>query len=131
VASGNSFVLGQRDRSVIVEASAIAVEIDTDGDRAIHTNHPLTQEPVWDYARFKSSTERFDQLDQAVRSDSSVDELVEMYSSGAICQSRSKPGHIVSVGTMLFELGDSQRCHYAPGPLDTSKLRIYEMTGPV
>lgn len=129
LASGNSFILGQRDRSVIVEVSADAVEIDTDGPRALHTNHPLTQAPVWDYARFASSHERFDQLSNTVRPDSTLAELVEMYGSGAICQSRVKEGHIVSVGTMLFELGDTQRCHYAPGPLDSDELVTYEMTG--
>jgi len=129
LASGNSFILGQRDRSVIVEVSSDAVDIDTDGNRAVHTNHPLTQNPVWDYARFASSTERFDQLDKTVRTDSTLAELVEMYGSGAICQSRSIDGPIVSVGTMLFELGDTQRCHYAPGPLDSDELVTYEMTG--
>lgn len=128
-ASGNSFVLGQRDRSVVVEVSSRGAEVDTDGNRAIHTNHPLTQESAWDYARLTSSTERFDQLDRAVRPDSTIAELADMYGSGTICQSRAKPGNFVSVGTMVFELGDTQRCHYAPGPLDTDQLVTYDMTG--
>lgn len=129
LASGNSFMLGQRDRSVVVEVSSESVLVYADGDRGLHTNHPFIQEPKYDFDLFATSLERYEQLDATVRPDASLEELIEMYGTGYICQSRREGEPVVSVGTMLFELGDTQRCHYAPGPLDTEDLTTYEMTG--
>ena len=50
-----------------------------------------------------------------------------MYAGGPVCQSRAGPGTKMSVGTTIFELGDEQVCHYAPGPLDTDELVTYRM----
>ena len=58
-----------------------------------------------------------------------LDELTAMYASGAICQSRSLDSPVISVGTMLFELGDEQACHYSPGPLDEESLSTYRIRG--
>lgn len=128
IASGNTFLLGQRDRSVVVEVSADSVLTYADGDRGLHTNHPFVQQPTYDFDLFATSLERFDQLDSTVRPDSTLDELVAMYGTGYICQSRREGEPVVSVATMLFELGDTQRCHYAPGPLDSETLTTYDMT---
>jgi hypothetical protein len=129
IASGNTYTLGTRVRSVVVEASADAVVIDQDGERAIHTNHPFTQVPAWQYDRIPNSEARFAQLAATVQPDSSLDDLVAMYSTGAICRSRGAGNNHISVGTMLFELGDEQVCHYAPGPLDEDSLATYRMQG--
>lgn len=129
IASGNSFTLAQRDRSVVVEVSATEITVVDDGGRALHTNHPLRQKPVHVYDRFESSLERLGQLERTVRPDSTLDQMTAMYASGAICQSRSDDSPVVSLGTMLFELGDDQVCHYGPGPLDEEPLITYRMRG--
>ena len=127
IASGNSFVIGSRDRSVAVEVSSEALAVSADGDRALHTNHALVQEPVHPYMRFDHSVARLRQLDERVRPDSTVEDLAAMYAGGPVCQSRSGDGTQMSVGTMIFELGDEPVCHYAPGPLDTDELATYRM----
>jgi len=129
IASGNSFTLAERDRSVVVEVSATDVAVVDDGGRALHTNHPLRTAPVREYDRFASSIERLDQLEQTIRPDSTLAELTAMYATGAICQSRSYDSPVVSIGTMLFELGDEQTCHYGAGPLDEESLVTYRMRG--
>ena len=50
-----------------------------------------------------------------------------MYAAGPVCRSRASDGSQLSVGTMIFELGDAPVCHYAPGPLDTDELDTYRM----
>jgi hypothetical protein len=129
MASGNSWTLGQRDRSVVVEASANAVDVVDDGERALHTNHALVQHPFWEYLRFESSADRLAQLESTVSPAMSLDHVRAMYSTGVICQSRNGPAPVMSVGTMIFELGDTQVCHFAAGPLDEEELRRYTMTG--
>ena len=128
LASGNSWILGARDRSVVVEVSAAGVTAVEDGDRVLHTNHALAQDPVWDYVRFDSSAARLEQLEQTVTPTMSVDDVAAMYSVGAICQSRSGPAEVMSIGTMIFELDDTQACHYAAGPLDEEELMTFRMT---
>lgn len=128
VASGNSFTFGTRDRSVVVEASAKEVCVVEDGPRVLHTNHALAQEPVWEYVRFDSSVERLEQMEMTVRPESTLADIATMYSTGAVCQSRQGPAVVMSVGTMIFEVDDDQRCHYAPGPLDTDELVTYTMS---
>ena len=127
IASGNSFVVGARDRSVVVEVSSATVTVSADGSRALHTNHALVQQPHYPYTRFDHSVARLRQLDQCVRPDSTLDDLAAMYAAAPVCQSRTGSGSQMSVGTMIFELGDEQVCHYAPGPLDTDKLVTYRM----
>ncbi|MYA13624.1 MAG: hypothetical protein F4Z26_02780 [Acidimicrobiaceae bacterium] len=127
VASGNSFVIGSRDRSVAVEVSSTALASSADGNRALHTNHALVQPPSHPYQRFDHSVARLRQLDEHVRPDSTLKDLAAMYAAGPVCQSRAGRGYQMSVGTMIFELGDEQRCHYAPGPLDTDELVTYRM----
>ena len=127
IASGNSFVIGSRDRSAAVEVSSEALGVSADGDRALHTNHALVQEPVHPYMRFDHSVARLRQLDERVRPDSTVEDLAAMYAGGPVCQSRAGHGTQMSVGTMIFELGDEPVCHYAPGPLDTDELVTYRM----
>ena len=130
IASGNSFVIGSRDRSVAVEVSSEALAVSADGDRALHTNHALVQEPVHLYVRFDHSVARLRQLDEQVRPDSTLEDLAAMYADGPVCQSRAGGGVQMSVGTMIFELGDELACHYAPGPLDTDDLVTYRMQTP-
>ncbi len=130
LASGNSWTLGSRDRSLAVEASASGVSVVQDGSRALHTNHALVQAPVYEYLQFAGSVERLDQLEAAVRPDSTLADIEAVYSGGAVCRSRSSAEDMLNVGTMIFELGDSQRCHYAPGPLDSDELIAYEMSLP-
>ena len=127
IASGNSFVIGSGDRSAAVEVSSEALAVSADGDRALHTNHALVQEPVHPYMRFDHSVARLRQLDERVRPDSTVEDLAAMYAGGPVCQSRSGRGTQMSVGTMIFELGDEPVCHYAPGPLNTDELVTYRM----
>lgn len=127
IASGNSFTLAERGRSVVVEVSATEQVTVHDGDRALHTNHPLGATSVQEYARFESSAERLEQLGRTVRPDSTFEEIAAMYTTGAICQSRSADRDVISVGTMLFELDDEQICHYAAGPLDEEPLIAYRM----
>lgn len=127
IASGNSFVLGSRDRSVAVEVSSSALAVSADGNRALHTNHALAQQPCHPYEPFDHSVARLRQLDQRVRPESAVEDLAGMYATGPVCQSRAGDGSQLSVGTMIFELGDEQVCHYAPGPLDTDELVSYRM----
>lgn len=127
IASGNSFVIGSRDRSVAVEVSSAALAVSADGDRALHTNHALAQEPLHPHARFDHSVARLRLLDQHVRPDSTLDDLATMYATGPVCQSREGSGTKMSVGTTIFELGDEPGCHYAPGPLDTDELVTYRM----
>ena len=127
IASGNSFVIGSCDRSVAVEVSSAALAVSADGDRALHTNHALVQEPVHLYVRFDHSVTRLCQLDERVRPDSTLEDLAAMYACGPVCQSRAGGGVQMSVGTMIFELGDEPACHYAPGPLDTDDLVTYRM----
>ena len=127
VASGNSFVIGSRDRSVAVEVSSTALALSADGNRALHTNHALVQPPSHPYQRFDHSVARLRQLDEHVRPDSTLEDLAAMYAAGPVCQSRAGHGYQMSVGTMIFELGDEQVCHYAPGPLDTDELVAYRM----
>ena len=62
-----------------------------------------------------------------MRSDSTLAEIAAMYASGAVCKSRDGSDELMSIGTMVFELGDEQVCHYAPGPLDTDQLVTYRM----
>lgn len=131
IASGNSFTLADRDRSVVVEVSANDVTVADDGARVLRTNHPLCQAPVREYERFASSLERLDQLERTVRPDSTLDELTAMYATGAVCQSRTHDSPVISIGTMLFELGDDQTCHYGAGPLDEDALVTYRMTSRV
>ena len=128
LASGNSWTLGSSDRSVVVEVSATDVAVVSDDDVAVHTNHVLVQEPVWEYLRFGNSTERLDQLEATVSPSMSVDDVAAMYATGAVCRSRDGDDEVISVGTMIFELGDTEICHYAPGPLDTDELVTYRMT---
>ena len=128
LASGNSWTLGARDRSLVVEVSAEGVTVVDDGDRALHTNHALAQDAVWDYVRFDSSAARLEQLEQTVTPAMSVDDVALMYSAGAICQSRKGAAEVMSVGTMIFELDDTQACHYAAGPLDEEELVTFRMT---
>ncbi len=130
IASGNSFVIGSRDRSVAVEVSSEALAVSADGDRALHTNHALVQEPVHLHKRLDHSVARLRQLDERVRPDSTVEDLSSVYSGGPVCQSRSGRGTKMSVGTIIFELGDEPVCHYAPGPLDTDELVTYRMQSP-
>jgi len=127
LASGNSFTLGSRDRSVVVEASAKGVTVAADGERALHTNHALAEKPVWAYQRFGNSQDRLTQLQQQVVPTATVEHVVTMYASGAVCRSRESESDVMSIGTMIFELGDTQVCHYAPGPLDTEQLTTYQM----
>ena len=127
IASGNSFVIGSCDRSAAVEVSSEDLAVSADGDRALHTNHALVQEPVHPYMRFDHSVARLRQLDERVRPDSTVEDLAAMYAGGPVCQSRAGHGTQMSVGTMIFELGDEPVCHYAPGPLDTDELVTYRM----
>ena len=127
IASGNSFVIGSRDRSVAVEVSSEALAVSADGDRALHTNHALAQEPFHPHRRFDHSVARLRQLDERVRPDSTVEDLAAMYVGGPVCQSRAGGGVKMSVGTMIFELGDEPLCHFAPGPLDTDRLVTYRM----
>ena len=127
IASGNSFVVGARDRSVAVEASSATVTVSADSSRALHTNHALVQQPHYPYTRFDHSVARLRQLDEHVRPDSTLEDLAAMYATGPVCQSRAGRGHQMSVGTMIFELGDESVCHYAPGPLDTDELVTYRM----
>ena len=130
IASGNSFLLGARDRSVAVEVSSRALAVSADGNRALHTNHALAQPPVHRYPRFDHSVARLRQLDESVRPDAKLKNLAAMYAVEPVCQSRTGDGIQMSVGTMIFELGDEQVCHYAPGPLDTEELVTYRMTTP-
>ncbi len=127
LASGNSWTLGSRDRSVVVEVSADGATVAHDGDRALHTNHALAQATADDYVRFESSAERLDQLQATVTPTMTVDDVAAMYATGAICQSRTGDADVMSVITVIFELDDTQRCHLAPGPLDTDSLTTYEM----
>ena len=127
IASGNSFVIGSRDRSVALEVSSTAVAVSADGDRALHTNHALVQEPLHPYLRFDHSVARLRQLDEHVRPDSTLEGLAAMYAAGPVCRSRAGDGSQLSVGTMIFELGDEPVCHYAPGPLDTDEMDTYRM----
>lgn len=129
LASGNSWTLGTRDRSVVVEVSAEGVTIVDDGDRALHTNHTLAQDSVWEYVRFGNSAQRLQQLEDSVSPRMTVDEVAAMYATGAICQSRTGPAEVMSVVTAIFEMDETtQRCHVAPGPLDTETLTTYEMS---
>ncbi len=127
IASGNSFVIGTRHRSVAVEVSSEATKVVADGERALHTNHSLALEAVHTFRRFENSVQRLAQLDQQVRPDSTMEGLAAVYSSGAVCQSRATDSPLMSVGTMIFDLGDEPVCHYAPGPLDTDELVTYRM----
>ena len=127
IASGNSFVVGSRDRSVAVEVCSDALAVSADGDRALHTNHALVQEPIHPYVRFDHSVARLRQLDERVRPDSALEDLAALYAGGPVCQSRAGGGVQMSVGTMIFELRDEPACHYAPGPLDTDDLVTYRM----
>lgn len=130
LASGNSWVLGTRERSVAVEASAAELHISHDGSRAIHTNHPLRAQPKYHYARLGSSVDRLNQLDAAVTPEMSLDDLADMYRTAPICRSRAGAGlsDEISVATSIFELSDTQRCHIAPGPLDTDNLTTFTMS---
>jgi len=127
IASGDSFVIGSRDRSVAVEVSSEALAVSADGDRALHTNHALVQEPIHPHKRFDHSVARLRQLDERVRPDSTLEDLAAMYAGGPVCQSRAGGGAKMSVGTTIFEVGDEPACHYAPGPLDTDELVAYRM----
>lgn len=127
MASGNSWILGTGHRSLVVEASAVGVTTVEDGDRAFHTNHALAQEPAWDYVRFEGSVDRLEQLQATISSDSNLDTILEMYRTGPICRPDSSPEPVISVATMIFEIGGSQRCHLAPGPLDSTPLAVYDM----
>jgi predicted choloylglycine hydrolase len=126
ISSGNSFLLGTRDRSVVVEVSADAISIDEDA-RVLHTNHPLHLDPVRDYLRFTSSYDRLTQLERLVTAESTGDDLEAVYSTQPVCQSRSGPSAFVTLGTMIFELGDEQVCRFAAGPLDSDPLVDYQM----
>ena len=128
LASGNSWTLGTRDRSVVVEASSDGVVVAADGDVALHTNHALAHATDTSYVRFASSEERLAQLQSAVRPDMALADVVQMYGTGAVCQSRTGPAEVMSVITSIFETDHSQRCHLAPGPLDTDALTTYEMS---
>ena len=130
IASGNSFVIGTRHRSVAVEVSSEAMRVVADGERALHTNHTLALEAVHTFRRFEHSVQRLAQLDQQVRPALTLDDLASVYSSGAVCQSRATDSALMSVGTMIFELDDEPACHYAPGPLDTDDLVTYRMKSP-
>ena len=127
IASGNSFVIGTSNRSVAVEVSSEATKVVADGERALHTNHSLALEAVHTFRQFENSVERLAQLDEQVRPGSTLEDLAAVYSSGAVCQSRAKDSPLMSVGTMIFDLGDEPACHYAPGPLDTDELVTYRM----
>ncbi|MYA84169.1 MAG: hypothetical protein F4Y12_01150 [Acidimicrobiaceae bacterium] len=127
IASGNSFVIGVCHRSLAVEVSSKAMRVVADGERALHTNHTLALEAVHTFGRFENSVQRLAQLDEQVRPGSTLDDLAAVYSSGAVCQSRATNSPLMSVGTMIFDLGDELACHYAPGPLDTDELVTYRM----
>ncbi len=127
IASGNSFVIGTRDRSLVVEVSSEMVAVSADGRRGLHTNHVLVQQPHHHYPHLEHSQARLRQLEEAVRPDSTVTDLAAMYSSGAVCESRAADTALMSVGTMIFELDDEPLCHYAAGPLDTDELVTYRM----
>ena len=127
VASGNSFLIASRDRGTAVEVSSEAMAVTADGERALHTNHALALEPVWNTPILKNSRLRLEQLDRTVRPDSTLAEIAAMYATGAVCKSRDGSDELMSVGTMIFELADDQACHYAPGPLDTNQLVTYRM----
>lgn len=125
LASGDSYVLAQRDRSSAIEASAAGITMVHDGERALHTNHALRQAPAHESVRFDSSVERLDQLDRMVRADASLKDIVDMYSTGAVCRSRHSSTDVITVGTMIFELREEVVCHYAAGSLDTDELVAY------
>lgn len=127
IASGNSFTLATAQRSVVVEASAQEVTVVDDGDRALHTNHALAQAGVADYVRFASSVDRLDQLQAGIRPGMGVDEVAALLGTGAVCRSRDTGDDVLTVGTMIFELGPTPVCHYAPGPLDTDTLVAYPL----
>lgn len=128
-ASGNSYTLGSRHASAVMETSSTDVVIADQGDRVLRTNHPQALQPVWEHERFRNSRDRYSELEQTVRPDSSVEDLLGMYATGQICRSRASAERFMTVGTMIFELGDRQSCHYAPGPLDTDPVTTYRMAG--
>jgi hypothetical protein len=128
LASGNSWTMGSARRSVTVEASAAAVDGVADGDRAVHTNHALVQAPVEHHIRFASSAERLDQLRSAARPNTTLPELARVYATAPVCQSRAAEGDVVTVATTIFELGPAPVCHYAPGPLDSERLRPFHLS---
>ena len=123
-ASGDSYTLGTRDRSTVVEVSADGMGIVHDGDRALHTNHPLKLAPMVE-RRLESSENRLDQLERTVRPDATVDEIAAMFAGGPICKNRNNDGLVVTAATMIFELGDDPICHFASGPLDSEELVSY------
>ena len=123
-ASGDSYTPGTRDRSTVVEVSADGMGIVHDGDRALHTNHPLKLAPMVE-RRLESSENRLDQLERTVRPDATVDEIAAMFAGGPVCKNRNNDGPVVTVATMIFELADEPICHFAPGPLDSDALVSY------
>ncbi len=128
IASGNSWTLGTRNRSVVAEVSATDVAVVSDGRRGVHTNHPLVLAPVRSPEPFQDSVDRLHQLDTAVHSGATVNDMVNMYSSKPICRSRSGSDPAISVATMIFELSNTLHCHLAPGPLDSDKLVTYTLS---
>lgn len=128
LASGNSWTIGARDRSVVMEVSATTKAIVDDGSRALHTNHPLAIKPDWDNPRFGTSPARLHRLEATISPAMSVSEVADVYREAPICQSRSGDGEEVSVMTTIFELADTPRCHVAAGPLDSEELVTYDFT---
>ena len=128
LASGNSWTLGTRDRSVVVEGSATGVDVAADGAVALHTNHALAQRPVIDHLRFDSSEGRLSQLEAMVSPSMTVADAIEMYRTPPICQRRASDTDVLSVVTTIVELAEETRCHVAAGPLDTDELVTYTMS---
>ena len=125
IASGNSFLLGTSARSAGVEVSADGTAPVGTTERVLHTNHTLVMDPVFDYVRFAGSVDRLDQLETAVRADAGRDELEAVYREFPICRPRQSDDATMTVGTMLFELGNESACHFAAGPLPTDSLVTY------
>ncbi len=137
-ATGHNYILGNEKAVAMFECSANQVK-QMDGARLVHSNHPLANDDVnaderLNRSRSTSNTySRLEDMSRSIEHDKTldVDAMKAALSShrdegDPVCRHVTDRKTNFSAGAVVYEMGESTRFHFAPGPPCETEFGCWE-----